>query len=109
MSLPVEDMASVGAAIAGCDLTPPHDALPITPPPFAMARLQRLHAAAGQLAEDAPEIIAHPEVARGLEQALIEAMVGCLGRGGGPRGQVGAAAPRDHHAPVSQGSGGKSR
>ena len=43
-----------------------------------MAKLQRLHAAAGQLAEDAPEIIAHPEAAHGLEQALIEAMVGCL-------------------------------
>ena len=43
-----------------------------------MARLQRLHAAAGRLAEDAPEIIAHPEAARGLEQALIEAMVDCL-------------------------------
>jgi transcriptional regulator GlxA family with amidase domain len=46
-----------------------------------MVRLQRLHAAAGQLAEDAPEIIAHPEAARGLEQALIEAMVGCLADG----------------------------
>ena len=46
-----------------------------------MARLQRLHAAVGRLAEDTPEIIAHPEAARGLEQALIEAMVGCLGMG----------------------------
>jgi AraC-like DNA-binding protein len=79
MSLPIADMASVGAAIGGCDLTPPRDALNITPATSAMAKLQRLHAAAGQLAEDAPEIIAHPEAARGLEQALIEAMVGCLG------------------------------
>jgi AraC-like DNA-binding protein len=37
-----------------------------------------LHAAAGYLAEEAPEIIANPDAARGLEQALIEAMVGCL-------------------------------
>jgi AraC-like DNA-binding protein len=81
MSLPVEEMASVGAAVAGCDLMPPGDPLIVTPPPSAMARLQRLHAAAGQLAEDAPEIIAHHEAARGLEQALIEAMVGCLGGG----------------------------
>ena len=81
MSLPVEDMASVGAAIAGVDLTPPRDALIVTPSPAAMAKLQRLHAAAGQLAEDAPAVIAHPEAARGLEQALIEAMVGCLGEG----------------------------
>jgi AraC-like DNA-binding protein len=81
MSLPVADMVDFGAAIAGCDLTPPPDALVITPQPSAMAKLQRLHAAAGQIAEDAPEIIAHPEAARGLEQALIEALVGCLGEG----------------------------
>jgi AraC-like DNA-binding protein len=81
MSLPVEDMAFIGAAMAGCDLTPPRDVLTVTPAPGAMARLLRLHAAAGHLAEEAPEIIADPEAARGLEQALIEAMVGCLGNG----------------------------
>jgi AraC-like DNA-binding protein len=81
MSLPVTDMVDFGAAIAGYDLTPPPDALVITPQPSAMAKLQRLHAVAGQIAEDAPEIIAHPEAARGLEPALIEAMVGCLGEG----------------------------
>jgi AraC-like DNA-binding protein len=81
MSLPVADAAAVGETLAGCDLTPPRNAMLITPPPSTMAKLQRLHAAAGRLAEDAPEIIAHPEAARGLEQALIEAMVGCLGEG----------------------------
>jgi AraC-like DNA-binding protein len=81
MSLPVEDAVAVGETLAGSDLTPPRNATLITLPPTAMARLQRLHAAAGHLAEDAPEIIAHPEAARGLEQALIEAMVGCLGDG----------------------------
>jgi AraC-like DNA-binding protein len=79
MSLPVEEMAAIGEAMAGLDLTPPHDAMVITPPPAAMAKLQRLHAAAGNLAEKAPEIIANPDAARGLEQALIEALVGCLG------------------------------
>jgi AraC-like DNA-binding protein len=59
-------------------LTPPKQALTITPAPSAMAKLQRLHAAVGLLAEEAPEITAHPEAARGLEQALIEAMVGAL-------------------------------
>jgi AraC-like DNA-binding protein len=77
MSLPLEEMAVV-AAIAGRDLTPPKEALSITPPPCAMARLQRLHAVAGRLAEAAAAVIAQPEVARGLEQALIEAMVDCL-------------------------------
>src|SRR5271169_4410812 len=81
MSLPEEEMVSVGAAIAGVDLAPPRDALIVTPSPAAMAKLQRLHAAAGQLAEDAPAVIVHPEAARGLEQALIEALVGCLGQG----------------------------
>jgi hypothetical protein len=78
MSLPMEDAAAVGEAMGGCDLTPPRKAMLITPPPEAMARLQRLHSAAGRLAEEAPEIIANPDAARGLEQALIEAMVGCL-------------------------------
>ena len=81
MSLPVEEMAAVGEALAAVDLTPPRDAMLITPPPAAMARLQRLHSAAGQLAQDAPEIIADPEAARGLEQLLIDAMVECLSIG----------------------------
>src|SRR6516165_2591570 len=79
MSLPLEDMGSVGRTMAGRDLTPPRDTLICTPPPGAVARLQRLHAAAAHLAEAAPEIIANPDAAYGLEQALIEAMVGCLG------------------------------
>jgi hypothetical protein len=80
MSLPVEEMASVGATMAGCDLTPPRHTLRVIPPPGATANLQRLHAAAGHLAENAPEIIANPDAARGLEQALVEAMVDCLGK-----------------------------
>jgi AraC-like DNA-binding protein len=79
MSVPVADMVSFGAVMAGTDLTPPRDTLIFTPPPGAVATLQRLHAAAAHLAETAPEIIANPNAAHGLEQALIEAMVGCLG------------------------------
>jgi AraC-like DNA-binding protein len=78
MSLPVEDMLLVGATIAGCDLAPPKDPLTLNPAPHAMMKLQRLHAAAGRLAEEAPEIIAQPDAARGLEQTLIEAMVDCF-------------------------------
>ena len=79
MSVPIEDIASVGEVMAGRDLTLPNNPLLTTPPPAAMDRLQRLHAAAGQLAQNAPEIIANQDAARGLEQALIEAMVGVLG------------------------------
>jgi len=77
MSLPVEDMVALGG-VAEVDLAPSRDCSLVTPQPSAIAKLQRLHAAAGCLAEDAPEIIAHPEVARGLEQVLTEAMIDCL-------------------------------
>jgi AraC-like DNA-binding protein len=79
MSLPSEVMAAVGESMIGQDLTPPTDDLTVLPSAEAMARLQRLHTTAGHLAEDAPAVLAHPEAARGLEQALIEAMMVCLG------------------------------
>jgi AraC-like DNA-binding protein len=79
MSLSLEDMASVGRMAAGPDLMPPRDMLIFAPPPAALTKLRRLHAAAAHLAETAPEIIANRDAAYGLEQALIEAMVDCLG------------------------------
>ena len=79
MSLPVADMVTAGAAMAGLDLTPPKYPVMLTPSPFAIAKLQRFSAAVGQLAKHAPEIIDCPEAARGLEQPVIEAMVDCLG------------------------------
>jgi len=81
MSLPVPDMVAVGETMAGIDLTPPNRPLVLTPSPLAVARLQRLHQTAGILAEDVPAILAQPEAARGLEQALIEAMIHCLDSG----------------------------
>ena len=78
MSLPVEELAPIAEAMAAVDFTPPRDTMLVMASPSAMARLKRLHAAAGDLAENAPEIIANPDAARGLEQELIEAMVGCL-------------------------------
>ncbi len=78
MTLPVDELAAVGAATAGCDFKPPLDAMAETPLPAMMTRLQRLHAAAGQLARTAPEIIANPEAARGLEHELMQALIACL-------------------------------
>ena len=78
MSLPIEKIASLGEAMANCDLTPKREALVVTPTPAAMERLQRLHAVTANLAEHAPEVIANPEAARGLEETLIQAMVACL-------------------------------
>ena len=81
MSLPLEQMAALGIAVTGCDLMSPNDVAIFTPAAETMASLQRLHAAAGHLAEYAPAVLAQPEAARALEQALIEAMMHCLGQG----------------------------
>ena len=109
MSLPLAEIAAISAAFAGCDLSPPRDASIVTPPPSAMARLQRLHAAAGHIAKTQPDIIAHPESARGLEQALIEAMVACLATGDASEERAAQTAPRAHHAAVSSVCGGTPR
>jgi AraC-like DNA-binding protein len=81
ISLPIEYITSVGATITGRDLTPPQQGLTFTPAPLAMTKLQRLHSAAATLAEETPAMLTHPEVACGLEQALIGAVLDCLGDG----------------------------
>ncbi len=81
MSLPVEDMAELSIALIGRDLSPRCGTVSIEASPSAAERLRRLHEAAGRLAETAPEIIANPDAARGLEQALIDAMFACLAQG----------------------------
>jgi len=78
MSLTQEDLADVGHALVGRDLSAPTSTRPLRPAPPLMARLLKLHAAAGQLAEAAPHVLAHPEVAQSLEQALVHAMIVCL-------------------------------
>jgi len=67
---------------AGCQPMPRDNDVTITPVPEAMGRLHRLTKAAAGLAEDAPAVLGHPEAARGLEQALIGAMVDCLSSAG---------------------------
>jgi AraC-like DNA-binding protein len=81
MSLPLEQLALIGPAILGRELKIPTEAWTIVPSPDAMARLQRLHMAATTLAEDVPQVLAHPQASRGLEQALNEAMIHCLSGG----------------------------
>jgi AraC-like DNA-binding protein len=78
MSLAPEDLAAAGKAITGTELLPPAVACSVAPPASALSRLRKLHKAAGQLAKTAPDILAKPEVARAMEQALVEAMVFCL-------------------------------
>jgi AraC-like DNA-binding protein len=78
VSLPPEDLAALGQAISGRQLTPPSFTHRIKPSMSAFRRLRHLHKAARHLARKTPDILANPEVARALEEALGEAMVRCL-------------------------------
>jgi AraC-like DNA-binding protein len=78
VSLPTEDLAALGLAISGRQLMPPSFTHRIKPSTSAFLRLRHLHKAARHLARKAPDILAKPEVARALEEALGEAMVLCL-------------------------------
>jgi AraC-like DNA-binding protein len=78
MSLEPADLAAAGEAIVGRELLPATFAGSLAPPTPALSRLRELHEAAGNLAKTAPDILAKPEVARAMEQALVEAMVFCL-------------------------------
>lgn len=78
MSLPVEALVAAGSSVGGCDLTPPRSPIIVTPPVSAMTRLRQLHAEATRLAEQSPHVLAMAEVARALEQSLMESLIGCL-------------------------------
>jgi AraC-like DNA-binding protein len=78
MSLSPEDLAAAGRALAGRELAAPKAAHVARPPPAVMSRLMNLHKAASDLATIAPEILAHPQVAKAMEQELVRTMVACL-------------------------------
>jgi AraC-like DNA-binding protein len=78
MSLIPEDLAAAGRAIIGRELMPPRFMLPIMPPTSSLSRVLQLHGTTSHLARTAPDILAKPEVARAIEEALVEAMVFCL-------------------------------
>jgi transcriptional regulator GlxA family with amidase domain len=74
----LNDIPFAGETVVGSDLTPPLSEQIFVPRPGALASFRRLHAAVGLLAAEAPEIIAHKEAARGIEQVLMQALVLCL-------------------------------
>ena len=81
MSLTSEDLAHISEAIIGRPLTLPSFPRWSRPPAPVASRLLGLHEAAGHLAKTAPDILANPEVARAIEEALVEAMILCLTEG----------------------------
>jgi AraC-like DNA-binding protein len=81
MSLKSEDLAAVSEAIVGHPVTPPSFPQWTRPPAPVVSRLLQLHEAAGHLAETAPDILAKPQVAQAIEEALVEVMILCLTEG----------------------------
>jgi AraC-like DNA-binding protein len=81
MSLTPEDLAAVSEAIIGRPVTPPSSCRWTSPSAPVLSRLLQLHEAASHLAKTAPDILAKPEVARAIEEALVEAMILCVTEG----------------------------
>ena len=96
MSLTLEDLAATGPAIIGREVIAPSDTHCIRPQPQFMSRLLSLHKAAVHLAKTVPDILANPEVARAMEQALAHAMIACVGGGE----EVAVSGTFRHHAAI---------
>jgi len=65
-------------AVVGKAVRAPSAARILRPAARNSARLLRRHAQACRLAETRPKMLAHPEVARALEQSIIHALMTCL-------------------------------
>jgi AraC-like DNA-binding protein len=78
VGLPPKYLEEYGEALSGKALSVPAAARILRPAARDAARLRRLHAQACRLAGTRPKILAHPEVARAIEQGLIHALVTCL-------------------------------
>ncbi len=67
-----------GWALSGQPFSLPSEGKILRPSPRDVARLRRLHAQVCRLAETKPRLLAHTEVARAIEQGLIQTLVACL-------------------------------
>ncbi len=81
IALDPRQLENYGRALSGKPLALPPAGGVLRPPSRDASRLARLHAQACRLAETKPKILAHPEVARAIEQGLIHALVTCLAAG----------------------------
>ncbi len=67
-----------GRALSGRPFSLPSEGKTLRPSTRDMASLRRLHAQVCRLAETKPKLLAHTEVARAIEQGLIQTLVACL-------------------------------
>jgi AraC-like DNA-binding protein len=78
MALDPVQLEQYGRALSGRHFPLPSEGKILRPSPRDVARLRRLHAQVCRLAETKPKLLAHTEVARALEQGLIQALVACV-------------------------------
>jgi len=81
MTLSAVDLAAASNALNGRELIAPAVTRHVRISDALMVRLRRLHDATCHLAAYTPDVLAHPEVAKAMEEGLIHAMVGCLAEG----------------------------
>jgi len=67
-----------GLALSGMPFSLPPEGRTLQPSQRVAAGLRRLHARICRLAETKPRIVSHSEVARAIEQSLIQMLVTCL-------------------------------
>src|SRR6516225_3304027 len=67
-----------GRALSGTRFSLPSEGRTLRPPQHIAAGLRRLHARICRLAETKPKIVSHFEIARAMEQGLIQMLVTCL-------------------------------
>jgi AraC-like DNA-binding protein len=95
ISLSHEGLAACTKALTGTKIVSPPENRVLRPPRGAARRLLRLHSKVCRLVETRIELIANPEVARALEQELLQALVDCLA------GEVNGIPKRQrHHADI---------
>jgi hypothetical protein len=102
-----EHLERYGGALTGKEFSLPAAARILRPAARDAARLRRLVAQACRLAETRPKVLAHPEVARAIEQGLIHALVTCLAARARDDGAV-RRQPHEDHGPVRGGARGPS-
>jgi AraC-like DNA-binding protein len=81
LTLKFEDHSTYCENILGRPLPTPSDPRLIRPPEPLARRLLDLHEAAGHLARTSPDLLTNREVARAIEQALVEVFISCLASG----------------------------
>src|SRR5262245_6227014 len=78
ISLPHTQLAFYSKVLTGVRLSVPQVGQTLRPPTTAAAHLVDLHASACRLAGRKPDMIAHEEVERAMEQEFIHALIHCL-------------------------------